>query len=167
MCLCVFMITHIMCDFAQSPDRVYSLNCVIWYNYRWLTAGEHYLHGGVRHILHTGAFKQAWKKRICTNSGKIWNKFTRSHSEKISVSYLQVYIQLVRSHLKDAACWTLWAEVPCVGGGGKKKRKKKKRAQSLGYILPALFYVMVSVGLWGCYHSRNVCHYIISHGCID
>lgn len=61
-CLCVFMITHIMCDFAQSPDRVYSLNCVIWYNYRWLTAGEHYLHGGVRHILHTGAFKQAWKK---------------------------------------------------------------------------------------------------------
>lgn len=50
-----------MCNLAQAPDRVYSLYSVIGDNYGRLTAAEHYLHGAVRQILHTRAFKQAWK----------------------------------------------------------------------------------------------------------
>lgn len=60
-CICVCVITHIMCDLAQGPDRVYSLYSVIGDYYGGLTAAENYFHGGVRCILHTRTFKLAWK----------------------------------------------------------------------------------------------------------
>lgn len=50
-------ISHIRCDLAQDPDRVYCLDSVIRNNQRGLTTAEHYGHGGIGDILHTGPLK--------------------------------------------------------------------------------------------------------------
>ena len=71
--VCVCVITHIRGDLAQGPDGVYSLYSVIGDNNRGLTAAEHYLHGGIRRILHSGAFKQTWKKHTkMQNQVRMW-----------------------------------------------------------------------------------------------
>lgn len=84
------IITHIVCNLAQNPDRVYSLYSVIGDNYRGLTAAVHYLHSAVGHILHMRAFKQAWKN---------------THIENMKITYSEI-ARLKRQRERKSMCHT-------------------------------------------------------------
>ncbi len=50
---------YLRCDFAQGPDGVCALLCVVCHDNGGLVAGEHYSQSAVWNILETG-LKQTW-----------------------------------------------------------------------------------------------------------